>query len=78
MYLESRIGEAGLGRKDHCERKLFEKLKALDGSELQEKTKNYLTNDEVKAVMARRDKILARLQQLISEKGESEVLYQSQ
>jgi hypothetical protein len=60
---------------DHCDRKLFEKLKTLDGNELQEKTKHYLSKDEVKALMARRDKIVARLQQLISEKGESEVLY---
>jgi hypothetical protein len=60
---------------DHCDRRLFEKLKALDGNELQEKTKHYLSKDEVKALMARRDKIVARLQELISEKGESEVLY---
>jgi hypothetical protein len=60
---------------DHCDRKLFEKLKTLDGNELQEKTKHYLSKDEVKALMARRDKIVARLQQLISEKGESQVLY---
>jgi hypothetical protein len=60
---------------EHCDRQLFEKLKALDGNELQEKTKRYLSKDEVKAVMARRDKIVAYLQKLISEKGESEVLY---
>ncbi len=58
-----------------CDRQLFEKLKALDGNELAEKTKRYLTKDEVKAVMARRDKIVARFQQMITEKGESEVLY---
>jgi len=58
-----------------CDRQLFEKLKALDGNELAEKTKHYLTKDEVKGVMARRDKIVARFQELITEKGESEVLY---
>src|SRR5713101_5297739 len=58
-----------------CERQLLEKLKALDGNELTEKTKHYLTKDEVKAVMARRDKIVAQFQKLISEKGEKEVLY---
>jgi hypothetical protein len=58
-----------------CDRKLFEKLKTLDGNELTEKTKHYLTKDEVKAVMVRRDKIVAQFQKLISEKGESEVLY---
>jgi hypothetical protein len=58
-----------------CDRKLLDKLKALDGNELAEKTKHYLDKDEVKAVMARRDKIVARFQQLIVEKGEGEVLY---
>jgi hypothetical protein len=58
-----------------CDRHLFEKLKSLDGKELQEKTKHYLTKDEVKAVMQRRDKIVEQFQKLIAEKGESEVLY---
>jgi hypothetical protein len=58
-----------------CDRQLLEKLKTLDANELAEKTKHYLTKDEVKAVMARRDKIVARFQQLISEKGEAAVLY---
>jgi hypothetical protein len=59
----------------HCDRRLFEKLKALDGNKLTERTKPYLTKDEVKAVMARRDKIVEQFQKLISEKGEKEVLY---
>jgi hypothetical protein len=58
-----------------CDRQLFEKLKVLDGNELATKTKGYLNKDEVKAVMARRDKIVAYFQKLISEKGENEVLY---
>ena len=58
-----------------CDRQLFEKLKALNENDLAEKTKHYLTKDEVKAVMARRDKIVALFQKLIFEKGESEVLY---
>ncbi len=58
-----------------CDRKLFEKLKALDGNELQQKTKGYLTKGEVQAVMARRDKIVDYFQKLIAEKGENEVLY---
>jgi len=59
----------------HCDRQLLEKLKMLDANVLTEKTKNYLTKDEVKAVMARRDKIVAYFQKLIAEKGENEVLY---
>jgi hypothetical protein len=58
-----------------CDRQLFDKLKALDGNEVAEKTKHYLTKDEVKAVMARRDKIVAQFQKLSSEKGEKEVFY---
>jgi len=59
----------------HCERQLFEKLKALNANELTEKTKGYLTKDEVKGVMARRDKIVEHFQKLIAEKGENQVLY---
>jgi len=58
-----------------CDRQLFEKLKALKAEELAEKTKNYLNKDEVKGVMARRDKIVATFQTLIAEKSEKEVLY---
>jgi len=58
-----------------CDRQLLEKLKALNGDELAEKTKHYLTKPEVKGVMARRDRIVAAFQALITEKGETEVLY---
>jgi hypothetical protein len=54
---------------------LFEKLKQLDVNALTEKTRRYLNKDEVKAVMARRDKIVGQFQKMISEKGENEVLY---
>ena len=49
--------------------------KTLDAKEVAEKTKHYLDKDDVKAVMARRDKIVEYFQKLISEKGENEVLY---
>jgi hypothetical protein len=58
-----------------CDRQLLEKLKSLDANQLTEKASRYLTKDEVKAVMARRDRIVAAFQNLIAEKGESEVLY---
>ncbi|MGB7729239.1 MAG: hypothetical protein WBL50_14505, partial [Candidatus Acidiferrum sp.] len=58
-----------------CDRQLLEKLKGLDTNMLTEKTKHYLNKVEVKAVMARRDKIVAQFQKLIAEKGENEVLY---
>jgi hypothetical protein len=58
-----------------CDRQVFEKLKTLEANELAGKTEHYLSKDEVKAVMVRRDKIVAKFQKMISEKGESEVLY---
>ena len=58
-----------------CDRQLLEKLKALDANTVTEKTKGYLNKDEVKGVMARRDKIVAQFQRMIAEKGENEVLY---
>ena len=58
-----------------CDRQLLEKLKALDASAVTEKTNRYLSKDEVKAVMVRRDKIVAQFQKLIAEKGDKEVLY---
>jgi hypothetical protein len=58
-----------------CDRQLFDKLRTLDANEVAARTTYYLTKTEVKAVMARRDKIVAQFQKLISEKGENEVLY---
>ena len=54
-----------------CDRQFLEKMKTLDGNQLIEKTKHFLNKDEVKAVMARRDKIVAHFQQLVAEKGEA-------
>jgi hypothetical protein len=58
-----------------CDRELFEKLKTLKADEVAEKTKRYLTKDEINGVMARRDKIVAKFQSLIAQKGEKEILY---
>jgi hypothetical protein len=58
-----------------CDKQLLEKLKTLDGNQVAEKTKHYLNKDEVKAVMARRDKIVAHFDKLVAQKGEGEVLY---
>ena len=58
-----------------CDRQLFSKLKALNGDELAERTKGFLTKAEVKAVMQRRDRIVEHFQKMIADKGENEVLY---
>jgi hypothetical protein len=60
---------------ERCDGRFFEKLKVLDANELAARTKKYLTESEVQAVMARRDKIVAHFQKLIAEKGEETVLY---
>ena len=58
-----------------CDRQLLEKLRQLDGDTVLEKTKPHLNKSEVKALMARRDKIVANFQKLVAEKGEGAVLY---
>jgi hypothetical protein len=58
-----------------CDRQLFANLKTLDSNEVMQRTKNYLSKVEVQSLMARRDKIVAFFEKLISEKGESKVLY---
>ena len=58
-----------------CDRQLLDRLKALSAEDLKERTKTYLSKDEINAVMARRDKIVATFQNLIAKKGEKEVLY---
>jgi len=58
-----------------CDRQLLEKLRQLDGGKVLEKTKPHLRESDVKAVMARRDLIVAHFERLIAEKGEEEVLY---
>jgi hypothetical protein len=58
-----------------CDRQMLERLKALKESDVAEKTKPYLTKDEIKAVMARRDIIVDFFQKQIAQKGEAEVLF---
>ena len=58
-----------------CDRQLLQKLRQLDAAQILERTKPHLTEKEVKAVMARRDWIVAHFERLIAEKGEEKVLY---
>jgi len=60
---------------ERCDRVMFERLKVLKADDVTEKTKPYLNKEEVKAVMVRRDIIVAFFQKQIAAKGESEVLY---
>jgi len=58
-----------------CNRDLFSKLQQLDRDALEKETDGFLTKEEIKAVMARRDLIVELFRKLISEKGEAAVLY---
>ena len=58
-----------------CDRQLLANLRQLKEADVLEKTKPHLTKDLVKAVMARRDKIVAFYDKWIAQKGESAVLY---
>jgi hypothetical protein len=58
-----------------CDRNLLEKLRSLDENEVMGKTEGHLTKSEVKAMMARREKIVEHFEKLIAQKGEAAVLY---
>ncbi len=58
-----------------CDRQLLASLRKLSQSQVEQSTKQYLTNSEIKAIMMRRDKIVAHFEKLIAQKGEKEVLY---
>ena len=57
------------------DRQLLAKLRALTTEQVADATKPYLNKSEVKALMARRDKIVALFDKMIAEKGENQVLY---
>jgi hypothetical protein len=59
----------------HCERNLFERLKALNEAEVKEQLSPYLSDLEIKALLVRRDKIVARIQELLGEWDEVTILF---
>jgi hypothetical protein len=58
-----------------CDRQLLEKLRTLGAEEVERVTKPHLEKDKIKALMKRRDKIVALFEKLIKEKGEGQVLF---
>ncbi len=58
-----------------CDRQVLAKLRQLSYDQVFDATKPYLTKNEVKALIARRDKMVAYFDKLVAQKGESEVLY---
>ena len=59
----------------HCERGLWQGLKSLNEDEVMESLSPHLGHAEIKALLARRDKIVQHFQKLIDERGEVAVLY---
>ncbi len=58
-----------------CGRQVYERLKELDHDHLVELLSPVLTASEVEWMLKRRDKVIARLDGLIAERGESAVLF---
>jgi hypothetical protein len=58
-----------------CDRQLLQKMKELKFDEVYARTQPHLNKGEVKALLARRDKIVETFQRLVAEKGEEAVLY---
>lgn len=58
-----------------CDRALFQRLRALEAGEVEERLKPYLTGFELDALLARRDLLVAHFEALIAAKGEAAVLY---
>ena len=58
-----------------CDRQVLAKLRQLTYDQVFDATKPYLTKNEVKALIARRDKVVAYFDKLVAQKGESQVLY---
>jgi hypothetical protein len=58
-----------------CDRQVLTKLRQLSYERVLDTTRPYLNKDEVKALIARRDQMVAYFDKLIAEKGEARVLY---
>ncbi len=58
-----------------CDRNLLVRLRAVTEPELAKALKPYLSGEEVAALMARRDLLVAHFDRLIAQRGEAAVLY---
>lgn len=58
-----------------CSRKLYQNMKQIEDKKIRSKLKKYLNEDEISALLNRKDIIIEILQKLIKEKGEAAVLF---
>jgi hypothetical protein len=67
--------EIAADRVQRCERRIWEGLEALDPAVTAERLAPYMSPREVDALLERRKRLLALIEKLIAERGESAVLY---
>ena len=58
-----------------CSRKLYQNMKQTEDKKIRSKLKKYLNEDEISALLKRKDIIIEILQKLIKEKGEEAVMF---
>jgi hypothetical protein len=73
LYTEKR-SEGPMEMKE-LPRTLVDKIKALTFESIKQAVADYLTDDEINAVLARRDLMLKEIEKLCKKYGEAEVLY---
>jgi hypothetical protein len=56
-------------------RRLWERLRSVPDEEVRERLRPYLRGNEIEALLARREKLVAHVEQMIAERGEEVVLY---
>lgn len=59
-----------------CSRKLYQNLKQTEDKKIKSKLKKYLNEDEISALLKRKNIIIETIKNLIKEKGEEAVLYE--
>ena len=60
---------------DHFSRAVLERLEALDLETLKERLGRWVSDERLEALLARRDRLLARARKLVAERGEDAVLF---
>jgi hypothetical protein len=58
-----------------CDRQLLEKLRALTKEAVAKHTKPFIGGSEIDAMLARRDALVALVDNLVATRGEAVVLY---
>lgn len=62
-------------RISRCSRRLYQKLLQLKSGQVKDKLGTYLNDDEIEALLKRKEIIITKIKQLLKEKGEEAVLF---